>query len=130
MICLKSLQKHFEARRKCEQALFSKYSSLQWVQLECMQVVSLYFMYKIMQLTNNIGDVELINYLQDAAGARNLVIDLSVTHESFWEQLAAHLTTIGAPAQQHPTLSVLALNAVETPANIPDRSDHCATRSA
>jgi len=26
------------------------------------------------------GDVELINYLQDAAGARNLVLDLSVTH--------------------------------------------------
>ena len=27
------------------------------------------------------GDVEIVNYLQDAAGARNLVFDLRITHE-------------------------------------------------
>jgi len=29
------------------------------------------------------GDVELCSYLQDAAGRRSLVFDLSMTHDSF-----------------------------------------------
>ena len=29
------------------------------------------------------GDVEIINYLQDTAGARNLVFNLSITHDRY-----------------------------------------------
>jgi len=34
------------------------------------------------------GDVEILNYLQDAAGARNLVFDLAVTHASYLTDMA------------------------------------------
>ena len=32
------------------------------------------------------GDVDIRSYLQDAAGHRSLVFDLSMTHDRFWEQ--------------------------------------------
>ena len=39
------------------------------------------------------GDVEILNYLQDAAGSRNLVFDLAVTHDRYGS--SAHSFFIG-----------------------------------
>jgi len=36
------------------------------------------------------GDVEILNYLQDAAGARNLVFDLAVTHDRYGSSAQTH----------------------------------------
>ena len=36
------------------------------------------------------GDVEIRNYLQDAAGCRSLVFDLSITHERFGSSTHVH----------------------------------------
>ena len=36
------------------------------------------------------GDVEIVNYLQDAAGARNLVFDLSITHDRYGKSAQPH----------------------------------------
>ena len=36
------------------------------------------------------GDVEILNYLQDAAGSRNLVFDLSVTHDRYGSSAQPH----------------------------------------
>ena len=36
------------------------------------------------------GDVEIVNYLQDAAGARNLVFDLRITHERYGRSTQPH----------------------------------------
>ena len=35
-------------------------------------------------------DVEILNYLQDAAGARNLVFDLAVTHDRYGSSAQPH----------------------------------------
>ena len=50
------------------------------------------------------GDVEIRNYLQDAAGRRNLVFDLSMTHDRFGSSnhvqqngLLSHAQDIDAP---------------------------------
>jgi hypothetical protein len=57
------------------------------------------------------GDVEIRNYLQDTAGRRNLVFDLSMTHDRFGSSnhvqqkgLLSHAKEIDAPlrlAAQH-----------------------------
>ena len=36
------------------------------------------------------GDVEILNYLQDAAGSRNLVFDLAVTHDRYGSSAQPH----------------------------------------
>ena len=36
------------------------------------------------------GDVEIVNYLQDAAGARNLVFDLRITHDRYGRSTQPH----------------------------------------
>ena len=36
------------------------------------------------------GDVEILNYLQDAAGSRNLVFDLAVTHDRYGSSAQSH----------------------------------------
>jgi hypothetical protein len=39
------------------------------------------------------GDIEVINYLSDSAGSRNLVIDVSITHDRHRDSSAhPHLT--------------------------------------
>eukprot|EP00802_Teleaulax_amphioxeia_P020169 Tamp_20441.p3 GENE.Tamp_20441~~Tamp_20441.p3 ORF type:complete len:130 (-),score=6.25 Tamp_20441:33-422(-) len=38
------------------------------------------------------GDVEIINYLQDTAGARNLVFNLSITHDRYGSSTHPHLS--------------------------------------
>ena len=50
------------------------------------------------------GDVELRSYLQDAAGRRSLVFDLSMTHDRFWSSshvqqngLLSHPRDLDAP---------------------------------
>ena len=36
------------------------------------------------------GDVEIVSYLQDAAGARNLVFDLRITHDRYGKSAQPH----------------------------------------
>ena len=45
------------------------------------------------------GDVELRSYLQDAAGRRSLVFDLSMTHDRFWS--SSHVQQNGLLSHPH-----------------------------
>ena len=45
------------------------------------------------------GDVEIINYLQDTAGARNLVFNLSITHDRYGSKTHPHLNGLLSHSQ-------------------------------
>ena len=40
------------------------------------------------------GDAEIINYLQDTAGARNLAFGLAVTHDRYGSSAQSHLSSL------------------------------------
>ena len=59
------------------------------------------------------GDVEILNYLHDAAGSRNLVFDLAVTHDRYGSSAQPHQNGLLTHPQDAP-LHVAARKKINT----------------